>query len=89
MSRVNFYAARSDRLHGRQYCTQMVGTYNGKFNKEGPAKGDKSYGGYANYNRLVAARGRRSVLIQPQVPRQVCLQNPRRTGPRPRGSDAL
>jgi hypothetical protein len=35
----------------RQYCTQMVGTYNGKFNKEGPAKGDKSYGGYANYNR--------------------------------------
>jgi alcohol dehydrogenase (NADP+) len=29
----------------------MVGTYNGKFNKEGPAKGDKSYGGYANYNR--------------------------------------
>lgn len=35
----------------RQYCTQMVGTYNGRFNKEGPAKGDKSYGGYANYNR--------------------------------------
>ncbi|KAJ9108251.1 hypothetical protein QFC19_002499 [Naganishia cerealis] len=28
----------------------MVGTYNGKFNK-GAAKGDKSYGGYANYNR--------------------------------------
>ncbi|KAJ9100502.1 hypothetical protein QFC21_003541 [Naganishia friedmannii] len=33
-----------------QYCTEMVGTYNGKFNK-GEAKGDKSYGGYANYNR--------------------------------------
>lgn len=41
------------RSYIRQYCSQMVGTYNGKFNKEGPAKGDKSYGGYANYNRYV------------------------------------
>ncbi|KAG7529693.1 hypothetical protein FFLO_05499 [Filobasidium floriforme] len=32
-------------------CTGMVGTYGGKFKKEGPAKDAKSYGGYASYNR--------------------------------------
>lgn len=29
----------------------QVGTYGGKYKREGPAKGDKSYGGYANYHR--------------------------------------
>ena len=29
----------------------QVGTYNGKFYKDGPAKGDRSQGGYANMNR--------------------------------------
>lgn len=34
------------------YCDcGQVGTYNGKFYLEGPDKGDRSQGGYANYNR--------------------------------------
>jgi len=35
-----------------QYCNNgQVGTYNGKFYLDGPAKGDRSQGGYSNYNR--------------------------------------
>ncbi|GAA6023448.1 hypothetical protein JCM10207_004417 [Rhodosporidiobolus poonsookiae] len=34
------------------YCDKgQVGTYNGKYYREGPGKGAKSYGGYANYHR--------------------------------------
>lgn len=34
------------------YCDNgQVGTYNGKFYLDGPAKGDRSQGGYASYNR--------------------------------------
>lgn len=32
------------------YCDDTTGTYSGIFHK-GPADGDKSYGGYANFNR--------------------------------------
>ncbi|BGP35910.1 hypothetical protein JCM10296v2_007762 [Rhodotorula toruloides] len=35
-----------------QYCdVGQVGTYNGKYFREGPGKGAKSYGGYADYHR--------------------------------------
>ncbi|GAA5890530.1 hypothetical protein JCM6882_002951 [Rhodosporidiobolus microsporus] len=34
------------------YCNKgQVGTYGGKYYREGPGKGAKSYGGYANYHR--------------------------------------
>ncbi|BGO96164.1 hypothetical protein NBRC10512v2_007888 [Rhodotorula toruloides] len=35
-----------------QYCdNNPVGTYNGRYSREGPGKGAKSYGGYADYHR--------------------------------------
>uniref|UniRef100_A0A0K3CCY3 FGENESH: predicted gene_4.42 protein n=1 Tax=Rhodotorula toruloides TaxID=5286 RepID=A0A0K3CCY3_RHOTO len=34
-----------------QYCDEnLVGTYNGRYSREGPGKGPKSYGGYADYH---------------------------------------
>ncbi|GAA5939238.1 hypothetical protein JCM3775_007165 [Rhodotorula graminis] len=38
--------------HREPYCNLgQVGTYAGKYYREGPGKGAKSYGGYANYHR--------------------------------------
>ncbi|BGP04007.1 hypothetical protein RTBOTA2_006899 [Rhodotorula toruloides] len=40
--------SRADRP---QYCDEnLVGTYNGRYSREGPGKGPKSYGGYADYH---------------------------------------
>ncbi|PRQ75497.1 putative alcohol dehydrogenase [Rhodotorula toruloides] len=34
-----------------KYCDEnLVGTYNGRYSREGPGKGPKSYGGYADYH---------------------------------------
>lgn len=78
----------------RQYCSQMVGTYNGKFNKEGPAKGDKSYGGYANYNRYGMTHEPVATMPVclpdvPQISRKVRLQDPRRPRSRIRRSHVV
>ncbi|GAA5872442.1 hypothetical protein JCM3774_004522 [Rhodotorula dairenensis] len=38
--------------HREPYCDNgQVGTYNGKYYREGPGKGAKSYGGYADFHR--------------------------------------
>ncbi|KAI5477824.1 alcohol dehydrogenase (NADP+) [Pseudohyphozyma bogoriensis] len=40
------------KAHREPYCDKgQVGTYAGKYYREGPGKGDKSYGGYADYHR--------------------------------------
>lgn len=40
------------KAHREPYCDQgQVGTYNGRYKRDGPGKGDKSYGGYADYHR--------------------------------------
>ncbi|BGP20799.1 hypothetical protein JCM10213_008937 [Rhodosporidiobolus nylandii] len=55
--------AQNDSCHECEYCTSdrepycnkgQVGTYAGKYYREGPGKGAKSYGGYANYHRAPA-----------------------------------
>lgn len=48
-SSPNLSAEQKDR---EPYCLKgQVGTYAGKYYREGPGKGDKSYGGYADYHR--------------------------------------
>ncbi|BGP20831.1 hypothetical protein JCM10213_008134 [Rhodosporidiobolus nylandii] len=55
--------AQNDSCLECEYCTTdrepycgngIVGTYNGVYQREGPGKGAKSYGGYADYHRAPA-----------------------------------